>query len=570
MTEWSKRVESLAPWLAGLLLALPVLLSYYPPMTDLPFHEATIAILRNLHDPTRIPPGLYVLNLGHPNQLFHLLGWPLAYLVGSRWAIKLVVAGAVTAIPVCAARFSRHVGASPLAALVVAPMALGWLFAWGLIANLLGLSVLLAMLPVLDRFEETPDRRTAPKAIGAVVLLYLAHETTMLVYAGGALLFAAFYPLSWRKTLLRVAPFVLGVVILLTHATLQKPLMSPAATGMPLLWHPMLHKLWRVPYIILPAMDSLVQFSMFALCLMAVGSFLWLRSRERGPRRVSPEAADRVERVRAWSLRYRWELFALALFVAYLVFPLTLNSATLVYQRWFPPAFAAFVLVAAPRDLWTRAARITRLITMLLPLATLLVTWPSFADSGRAYQKLEELLPLIEPGSAVAGLDLGPGDPSRTFSLGPSPGRVLAERGGRLSYAFTDSPISPAIIPRKYRWNESSIRLGFDCWAFRPEQDFKTFRYVLVRTSDANVAALAQIVLAPEGRYVATAGEWVLFESTLPVIPPLSPPLHMPKPPPDQLRDRAARFVEKMGGVPVVNVPPEQEPDLSAPNGQHF
>jgi hypothetical protein len=147
---------------------------------------------------------------------------------------------------------------------------------------------------------------------------------------------------------------------------------------------------------------------------------------------------------------------------------------------------------------------------------------------------------------------------------------VLAERGGRLSYAFTDSPISPAIIPRKYRWNESSIRLGFDCWAFRPEQDFKTFRYVLVRTSDANVAALAQIVLAPEGRYVATAGEWVLFESTLPVIPPLSPPLHMPKPPPDQLRDRAARFVEKMGGVPVVNVPPEQEPDLSAPNGQHF
>jgi hypothetical protein len=349
--------------------------------------------------------------------------------------------------------------------------------------------------------------------------------------------------------------------------------MSPIANAMPVVWHPVLHKLLRIPFIILPATDAVVQLSMLLLCLVAVGSFFWLRSRERGaagPLLEGREPEGRVEHARAWALRYRWELFALALFAAYLAFPLTLNSATLVYQRWFPPAFATLVLVAAPRDLWIRPARISRLITVLLPLATLLVTWPSFADSGRAYQKLEELLPFIEPGSAVAGLDLGPGDPTRTFSLGPSVGRVLAERGGRLDFAFTDSPISPALMPKSYRWNEAAMRVGFDCWAFRPEQDFKSFRYVLVRTSDANVAALAQIVLAPEGRFVATAGEWVLFESTLPVISPLSPPLHTPKPPPDPLRERAAQLVARMGGVPVITVPPEQAPDLTAPNGQHF
>jgi hypothetical protein len=227
-------------------------------------------------------------------------------------------------------------------------------------------------------------------------------------------------------------------------------------------------------------------------------------------------------------------------------------------------------VVAAPRDLWIPAARITRFIVFALPAAVLLATWPSFADSGRSYRTLEDLLPLIERGSAVAELDLGPGDPARTFSLGPSGGRVLAARGGRLDFAFTDSPVSPVIIPKPIRWNESLIRLGFDGWAFRPEHDFRSFRYALVRTTDANVAALAQLTLEPEGRYVATAGEWVLFESTLPVVPVTSPQVHMPQPPPEQLRDRAARIVERMGGVPTISVPPEQQPDPAAPNGQHF
>ncbi|HEY3822224.1 MAG TPA: hypothetical protein VGL81_33895 [Polyangiaceae bacterium] len=568
-----KRAENLAPWLAGLLLAMPVLLSYYPPMTDLPFHEAAIAILRDLHDATKFPPGLYVLNLGEPNQLFHMLGWPLAYPFGSRWAVKLVVAGAVVAVPVCAARFARHVGASPLAALVVAPIALGWLFTWGLIANLLGLAALLATLPVLDRYETEPSRRRGAGVLGALVLLYFAHEAMMFVYAGAALLFAAFHPLSWKRTPARTAPFFVGIAITAAQAAWQKHLMSPTTRGMPLLWHPVPHKVLKIPFIILPTNDSVTQLSLFALCAATVAAFFWLRARERRTVAVAvtePAASSRLERTRRSALRYRWEVLALGLFAGYLAFPLTLNSATLVYQRWFPPAFAVFVVVAAPRDLWIRSARVARLVPVLLPIATLLVTWPSFADSGRAYQHLDELIPLIEPGTAVAELDLGPGDPSRTFSLGPSGGRVLAMRGARLDFAFTDSPISPVIIPKEYRWNESLFRLAFDCWAFRPEHDFKSFRYALVRTSDPGVAALAQMTLAPEGRYVATAGEWVLFESTLPVIPPMSPPVHMPKPPPEEMRDRATRIIRKEGGMPTIVVPPEQEPDLSAPNGQKF
>jgi hypothetical protein len=564
--------ERWAPWIAGLLLASPVLVAFYPPMTDLPFHEAAIGLLRHRNDPAMVPPGLYVLNLGQPNQLFHMVGWALSYLVSTRWAVKLLVAAAVVAIPACAARFARHVGASPLAALVVAPIAIGWMFNWGLITNLIGLASLLAFLPALDRFADEPTARGAATVLGGIVFLYCAHEAMMFVYAGVALFLAALQPWSpAKKALARLSPLLFGAVVAAAQLQWQKHLLTPGVRAMPRLWHPVWHKLLRIPSIILPASDPAVELAMFAMCVLAIASFFWLRSRERGP---WPAARGSGEPALAWWRRrvhrYRWEIFAAIGFAAYLAFPLSLNSATLVYQRWFPPAFAVFVVVGAPRVLWTRQGRVASALACLLPVATLLVAWPSFVDSSRAYQYVEQLLPYVEPGSAVAALDLGPGDASRTFSLSTFGGRVLATRGGRLSYSFTDSPISPVFIPKQYQWNDALIRTGFDCWSFRPEQDLKSFRYVIVRTSDANVAVLAELTLRPEAKPVFSVSEWVLFESTQPVIPPVSPPLRPGKPPPDELRDRADRLAKTLGGLPQIVVPSAHEPDLVAPNGQQL
>jgi len=396
----------------------------------------------------------------------------------------------------------------------------------------------------------------------------------MFVYAGVALFLAALQPLDPRKALARLSPLLLGGAITAAQAQWQKHLITPAIRGMPQLWHPVAHKLTRVPNIILPASDPVVELAMFSMCVAAVVSFFWLRSRERAAATdaAATEAVGTgespIERWQRRARRYRWEIFAAIGFAAYLLFPLTLNSATLIYQRWFPPAFAVLVVVGAPRVLWTRQGRIASALACVLPVATLLVAWPSFVDSARAYQSVEQLMPHIEPGTAVAALDLGPGDASRTFSLGPYGGRVLATRGGRLSYSFTDSPVSPVVVPKQYQWNEALIRTGFDCWAFRPAHDMRSFRYVIVRTSDANVALLAELTLRPEAKPIATAGEWVLFESTLPVIPPASPVLHMDKPPPEELRDRADKLARTMGGLPQIVVPGAHEPDLVSPHGQ--
>lgn len=544
MAALAQRVERLAPWAAGLLLAAPVLVAYYPPMTDLPFHEAAVAILAGFDDAARYPPGLYERNLGEPNQLFHLLAWALAHVASTRWAVKLVVAGGVMAIPVGAARLARHAGSSPIAALVVAPMALGWLFSWGLVANLLGLGALLAALPTLDRASAEPSPPGTARVLAWTALLYMAHLAMMLVYAGAALALALLRPGSWRVAAHRMAAVLGAAALVAFQALLEVPYVTSTQAAVARTWEPVATKLERIPAIVCPAPDRVVNLATFALCAGAIAALVWLRERERGARR-EPADASRLARVRAWGLVHRWELVAAACLAAYLVFPASMRGATLVYQRWFPPAFAVLAATSAPRDVWTRVARVPRLVALLLPAATLLVSWPSFADADRQYRAFEDLLPRIATGSAVAFLELGPGDPTRTFSMGTSGGRVLAMRGGRLDYAFTDTSISPVVVAPAHRWEESLGRIGYDSWAFRPDHDLGMFRYVVARTSSAEIGQAVTLALAGKARLVATSSEWLLFESRRPTVPVLAPEPPMELPPPPQLREIVARMLAR-------------------------
>jgi hypothetical protein len=356
------------------------------------------------------------------------------------------------------------------------------------------------------------------------------------VLIGTALALAILRPLRpLRHVALRLAPAAAGVAIAFAQVRWQKRFMTPSIAQLPTLWHPPLYKLQRIPHLLMPAGDPVVHAAMVALCLLAIGTFVWLRACER---RAAAEPVPRPRAdPRAWAFVYRWELFSLACFVAFVAFPLTLHGATLVYQRWFPPAFAVLAVAVAPRDLWTRSAFVTRVAVAVLPLATLLVAWPAFADASREYASLEALMPYVDRGSAVAEVDLGPGDPSRNYSLGTASGRMLAERGGRLVYAFTDSPVSPAVIARRYQWQEALVRVAFDTLNFRPAHDLKRFRYVLLRTTDPQRVWMATYALSEDAELVASEGEWLLFRSRLAVAPLKSPDWPMEDPPPPSLRD---------------------------------
>jgi len=555
---WLARVERLAPWITGALLAAPVLWAFYPPMSDLPYHEAGIGLLRHLGDPAFEPPGLYELNLGEPNQLFHMLGWALSYVVSTRWAVKLLVAATVLVLPPCAARLSRHAGSSPLAAVLVAAMALGWLFSCGFVANLAGLAALLATLPALDRLGAEPTPRRALATLGALVLLYFAHMAMMMAFAAAALGLTLLYRWSWRKSPWRLFPLAAGLAITLAQTQWQKRYMTAPVSELPRLWEPLSRKVLLVPYLVLPTSEVAVQVAVTLLCAASIATLFRLRTRERrdaagpaadgAPQSAAPEPGPGgLERARAWARTYRWELFAAAGLVAYLAFPLTLNGAMLVYQRWLAPAFVVLVACAAPRDLRAKGALPAVALACVVPVATLLVELPSFVDSDREYSALEKLLPEVAMGSAVAPIGLGPDDPARTYSVAPGGGRVLATRGGRMAYAFTYSPISPLVVRQPYQWEGALSRIA--AGDLRPDHDLKMFRYVLAHASDPQMARVGTLALADDATLVDASGAWLLFESKLPVVPLASPALKMEKPPPETIGQRGNRILAEMRGA---------------------
>src|SRR5207248_6559600 len=141
---------------------------------------------------------------------------------------------------------------------------------------------------------------------------------------------------------------------------------------------------------------------------------------------AQPAAREDAKRdAREWLHRYRFEVLAAGLMLAYFAFPANLNGATLVHQRFFAPAFGIIVVVAAPRDLSVRPARLVQLLALVLPIATLLLVWPSFADSDREYRDLDAILARIDKGSSVMMLDLGPYPPGREYNPGPGSARAL-------------------------------------------------------------------------------------------------------------------------------------------------
>jgi hypothetical protein len=97
-----------------------------------------------------------------------------------------------------------------------------------------------------------------------------------------------------------------------------------------------------------------------------------------------------------------------------------------------------------------------------------------------------------------------------------------------------------------------------------PSYDFTRFRYVLLYSPNAALQLVATGAMEPEGRYVGRAGFWVLYESTLPVVPLKSPDGPGPR---DDCRGdnlmarirrvQAALLARVRAGEPLPELPPE-------------
>jgi len=520
---------------AGALLALPVVALRYPPMGDLPMHEAVVSLMRHMGDASLEPPRVYALDLGPPNQLFHWLAWVLSLALPTDLACKLVIGAAILATPVAALRLARHLGTAPWAALLVAPLSLGFAFRWGLVGNVLALPVLLASLPTLDALAAAPSARRVAVGSGVMVLAYATHESALMALAIAAAVLAVKRVPGLASSLgvLRLVPIATAGALAAFFWLLARHLKTPVILAVADTFGAgPLQRLADVPRVLLGPVDPVAIHGAFALYALAVVAFVVTGWRVR-----AAEPGDPVRR--------RFAVIGAAWAALYLVMPLAFSGSTLLYQRFLAMALGLLVVVLAP----PASAPVRPLLPLLAAatsVATLFLVLPSFGAADRDFRDLDAVLPHIAPCSAVAQLDLTPRAPGPIAPVPGAAARVLAARGGRLLFSFTDAPTSPVVVRRDRQWNEPVMRLVRDPTEFRPAHDFRRFRYALVRLAPEYVALspVVAAVMAPEGKLVAESGEWLLFESMLPVDPIDSPDAPLPSPAPESLRERLAALQE--------------------------
>jgi hypothetical protein len=527
--------ERVAPWMAGLLLAAPLVVLRYPPMTDLPHHEGMVAVLRHMDDPAWFPPGLYVKNLVRANQLFELLALALSYALGVALACKTVVAGTLAATIVAGARVATYFGRTRWVALALAPVAVGWIFYWGFVGNTLGLAVLLAALPGLDRAAERASWRSACVATAWLALLLLAHATSMLCGCGAVLVFALARGLDrrapWRLAPIAAAAFLMAIEMRAEEAHLT-PLTRFFASRV--LWKPVPDKLTELTENLFGGVGRVphVAFALLLVGLLVAGAL----ARRRDARDGAPRPG-----LRARVFEHRLGLVAAGLALAYLAAPYSLNFGAFLFVRFLAPAVALALVASAPR--YGATPRLYALAAAVTPVGTLLVAAPHFAQAAAQSRAVDALLAGVDAPSAFAVLHFGGFGTEAAFAVASAGNRALPEKGGRLLFSFTEYPISPVQVAAEHRWDTTLGRVYWDARAFVPEWDFQRIGYLLVHVEDPAFAVLIAHAMEPDGTLVGAEGDWLLFRASRPPLPLTAPDAPLPHPAPERLDERVRHLL---------------------------
>jgi hypothetical protein len=521
----------------GMAMALPILLVRSPPMVDFCGHEAVVGVLAHWGSPSHLAGHLYRLNLGHPNQLQYLVAWPVALLFGAAKGLEVSVALGAGAVVAGAGHLAAYLRRPRWVALFAVPVAVGWYFQWGMIANMLGAGALFFALPALDRYVHAPEIRRLPAVLAWLLLLYVAHEVALVIAcvaiacAAGADAVRSF---SWRRAAYSIAPCVFALALVLVQLRLQR--LTPTNRQFFIVDAPFLERLLAIPSVVVGHQDQrAIEAVAFALCALP------LLSSRLVPARALPAAtATRTEDAPVRSMPY--VVLAALLFVAYCFLPHTYNGVLYFSHRFLPIAWVLAIVVAFRPD--TAHPRAYRLVAYSVPCMMAALAFPAFMASDACYRELDSLLGAIEPGSAVASIEL---DRVRRgavnlqgYSTRMAHGHIVADRGGRSLFDYTQSPISPALMLSRRRWDRMNAATFLDPTWIRPRAALSHFRYLAIHSTSREVQIATARVLDGVASVAGSSASWVIFESREELVPADAPEGSYPEPVGDTLREELA------------------------------
>lgn len=517
--------ERLAPWLVGLVLAAPVLWVASPPMCDFPQYELMVALLQRYGDPLHAPRDLYALSLGNSNQGFFALALPLALLTSARTACKLVIALSIAGFPVAAARLAAQLGRTRWGALLVAPFALGLMFRWGLIANLLGLVLFLLAVPSFDRFAAAPSRREGLRAALWALAFAAVHNSAPFVLGSVALAAALAARPSARGVIVRLLPLVPATALVGAQFLLYRTHVTSAFRTITALHHGWREKVLHLPLNLYGPIDPSLALTLLGLFAVGVATLAW---------GVAPSASTAPPE--APLRRHRFLLAAALLALQYAVWPYGIAGTGWLYVRFLVPALTLVAIAAPPAGALVRA----RLVVVLAALAgaplMLLAVAPAFEAAHQGYTSLDRLLPLVAPGATLVGLNFTE-PPGSLAIFNHAHAHVVAVRGGRSHDQFSEMPHMPVRFREGRSW-ETTLGRVFRPTDLVPEVDARRFRYLLARVPSPDMVPALTAALAGGARPVATSGAWTLYESRLSAGSPMAPDAPLPRAHPPTLGRR--------------------------------
>jgi len=516
-------LERAVPFVAALAIVWPLAAYRYAACADLPFHEEIVAAMRYHADPSHYPPGYFVWRLGMPNQLFYYLAYSLTFVVSAHVACAVVLGASVAGIPLAAANLANHLGKTRWVAMAVAPIAIGFLFRCGFVGNVLGLALFLWLLPLFDRFAAKPTAAGAASAVLALLLLDLAHESAMTFGMLAVVVLSIGRRLRASEIALRALPLAIAFTAFVVAHVMGMAMGGPVIRRLPhIVFTPTWQKNAELAKSILGtyAEEHMGPPTYAFVATLALLAWDALRTRDRtGTRRAG------------WGARvaeYRFVALGALLVWVYYLMPWEVDGAMWINQRYLSPGVAILAVAIAPRSkrgpsIVTRAASLAAVGTALA------LALPSFATTSAALSELDALIPLVAKGSAVGNVEVFTPHPyTYVLSVGAAVTRVTAARGGRTTSSFLlDSPIPPLVVAPKYRWDD--LEVNHQGMALRPQYDFRELRYFIawLRLASVDDAPLTA-ALAPDARFVARSGSWVLYESTHDVASIASPELPVP------------------------------------------
>ena len=206
----------------AVLASAPAWIVRYPPLQDMPFHVATMRVIRSFHDPQYGFEPFFQLTFGRTQYVFYyLLGGLISLFVGLSAANVVLICVYLGGTPLAVRSLCRAMGKDERLAILIVPLLVNVMFMFGLLPFMFGIPILFWALAATIRYmdelggERRPQvlRRDAIVVGAFAFVLFYSHIFPFILFGlGYAALFPWRRPRDWVRAALPTVP-TLAVVV---------------------------------------------------------------------------------------------------------------------------------------------------------------------------------------------------------------------------------------------------------------------------------------------------------------------------------------------------------------------